>query len=78
MGLSETDSEGWIALSYSLVIGCLVAFAAYAVIYTKYFSVKHKTESGVLESTAGFITARNSQSMWRIGWSFYAGSVGAW
>jgi len=78
MALSETDTEGWLALSYALVISALVAFAAYAVLYTKFFSGKHKGESETLESTAGFITARNSQSMWRISWSFYAGSVGAW
>ncbi|WIA37348.1 hypothetical protein OEZ86_014277 [Tetradesmus obliquus] len=30
------------------------------------------------QSTEDFITARGTQNIWRIGWSFYAGAVGAW
>ncbi|RKO83154.1 hypothetical protein BDK51DRAFT_33502, partial [Blyttiomyces helicus] len=30
------------------------------------------------DSTEFFLTARKSQGPWRIGWSFYAASVGAW
>lgn len=30
------------------------------------------------KDTEKFITARGTQQMWRIGWSFYAGAVGAW
>jgi len=30
------------------------------------------------KDTEKFITARGTQHMWRIGWSFYAGAVGAW
>jgi hypothetical protein len=25
-----------------------------------------------------FVTARGTQSYWRIAWSFYAGAVGSW
>ncbi len=28
--------------------------------------------------TETFITGRHTQNQWRIGWSFYAGAVGAW
>ena len=68
----------WIALSYSLTIICLVAIAIYAIIYTKFFTQKNENVKHVLETSEGFITARKTQGMWRIAWSFYAGSVGSW
>mmetsp|Transcript_1834 Transcript_1834/g.3736 ORF Transcript_1834/g.3736 Transcript_1834/m.3736 type:complete len:671 (+) Transcript_1834:217-2229(+) len=78
MALAETDEHGWMVLSYCLVVVSLTAFALYAVLYTKFFRLNKSTESMTLDSTKGFITASNSQGMWRIAWSFYAGSVGAW
>lgn len=30
------------------------------------------------KDTEDFVTARGTQSAWRIGWSFYAGAVGSW
>jgi hypothetical protein len=30
------------------------------------------------KDTEDFVTARGTQSLWRIGWSFYAGAVGSW
>lgn len=30
------------------------------------------------KDTEGFVTARGTQSVWRIAWSFYAGAVGSW
>eukprot|EP00960_Hanusia_phi_P071804 767635-Hanusia_phi.AAC.2 len=68
----------WLALSYSLTVICLVAIAAYAIIYTKLMTKKSEVVKHVLETSEGFITARKTQGMWRIAWSFYAGSVGSW
>jgi len=69
----------WIAVSYATVIIALTSVALYALAYptliAKYFSSK---EGAVLNDLEGFLTARNSQSKWRIAFSFYAGSVGAW
>ena len=30
------------------------------------------------KDTEDFVTARGTQSAWRIAWSFYAGAVGSW
>jgi len=69
----------WIAVSYACVVVALVAVALYALAYptliSKYFSAK---EGALNNNIEGFLTAKNTQSRWRIAFSFYAGSVGAW
>jgi len=50
-----------------------VAFATYAFFYGRYWTKHQKNRD-----TEDFITARGTQNIWRIGWSFYAGAVGAW
>jgi Na+/proline symporter len=54
----------------------MVAFAIFAAVYTTLFGSKVSTSAP--DPTEVFITARKTQGMWRVGWSFFAGSVGAW
>jgi hypothetical protein len=58
------------------VVGSFVAllFAIYAFAYGWWWTKKQERNQG----TEDFVTARGSQSMLRIGWSFYAGAVGSW
>lgn len=58
------------------VVGSFVAllFALYAFAYGWWWTKKQARNQG----TEDFVTARASQSMFRIGWSFYAGAVGSW
>ena len=55
-----------------------MAFAGYAMLYAK--KLKHDAASGAsaLTDAEDFVTARASQGRWRIAWSFFAGSLGAW
>ena len=57
--------------SYACAFIVLFAFGAMATYYT----VKNKSATA---STEAFITARGTQGFWRVFWSFYAGSIGAW
>lgn len=68
------DHQGYVIVCY--VVGSVVAvsFALYAFAYGWWWS--HKRNAN--QDTEDFVTARASQNMWRIGWSFYAGSVGSW
>lgn len=68
------DQAGYIALCYALGAFVAVAFATYAFLFGLWWSRKQCGN----EDTEAFITARGTQSVWRIGWSFYAGAVGAW
>ena len=69
----------WIATSYGLVIVTLAAVALYALAYPKFIAAKYFSKEGTaLDDLEGFLTARKSQNRWRIAFSFYAGSVGAW
>jgi len=71
----------WIAASYGSVVTALVVVAAYALAYPTLIAprfFKDSNESGALADIDGFLTAKKSQSRWRIAFSFYAGSVGAW
>jgi len=78
MSLEANDKDGWLALSYALVMTVLTLFAAYAVLYTRVFSQRSDKEKDANANLEGFISASHTQGKWRIGWSFYAGSVGAW
>lgn len=69
----------YVALSYAVVILLLVLVALYALAYPTVIAPRFfKAESGALQDLEGFLTAKKSQSRWRIAFSFYAGSVGAW
>ncbi len=69
----------YIALSYALVILVLVLVALYALAYPTVIAPRFfKADAGALNDFESFITARSTQSRWRIAFSFYAGSVGAW
>ncbi|KAF8059372.1 Selenoo [Scenedesmus sp. PABB004] len=61
-------------LCYVLGSFVAVSFAAYALAYGWWWS--HRRAAN--KDTEDFVTARSTQSMWRIGWSFYAGAVGSW
>jgi len=69
----------FVALSYALVITVLVLVAIYAIIYPTMIVPRfYAKESAALQDLEGFLTAKKSQNMWRIGFSFFAGSVGSW
>jgi hypothetical protein len=67
-----TTEPKWLIASYTTTIVAVVAFALFALIYTRVFG------KGKNATTEEFITARHSQGKWRIAWSFFAGAVGAW
>eukprot|EP00775_Hariotina_reticulata_P009783 gene9783-9941_t len=68
------DQHGYVIVCY--VVGSFVAlsFAVYAWTYAWWWSNRRHLN----KDTEEFITARGTQSFWRIGWSFYAGAVGSW
>lgn len=69
----------YIALSYALVILVLVLVALYALAYPTVIAPRFfQADVNALKDFESFITARSTQSRWRIAFSFYAGSVGAW
>jgi Na+/proline symporter len=69
--LPQTELR-WLIASYVTSIFAVVAFAGFALLYTTFYG-KDKNAT-----TEDFITARATQSKWRIAWSFFAGAVGAW
>jgi hypothetical protein len=77
--MDPDTTTDWIGVSYGLVCFTLAAVAIYALAYPKFIAAKYFAKEGaVLDDLEGFLTARKSQSRWRIAFSFYAGSVGAW
>jgi SSS family solute:Na+ symporter len=66
------DANSWLIVAYVTTIFAVTAFAAFAVVYTRFYS---KTK---LDTTEDFIAARGTQNKYRIAWSFFAGAVGAW
>ena len=73
----EGSRNDWMILQYCISIPVMVAFALLACIYTAFWGVQ-SLASNDGKATENFITARKSQGKWRIGWSFFAGSMGAW
>jgi Na+/proline symporter len=67
-------AQGYIGLCYGLSVPLVVAFGVYAVAYGRWFQ-SHRM---AIKDTEAFTTARGTQSLWRIGWSFFCGAVGAW
>lgn len=68
------DHLGWVIAIYVVSLFVVVAFAGYALAYGWWYQKK----TAKIADTETFITARNTQGRWRIGWSFFAGAVGAW
>jgi len=69
----------YIALSYALVILFVIGVAIYALAYPTIIAPRFfKADVNALKDFESFITAKNTQNRWRIAFSFYAGSVGAW
>lgn len=68
------DHAGYVAVCYAVGLFIVVSFAAYAVAYGAWFQKRQKK----IQDTESFLTARGTQSLWRIGWSFFCGAVGAW
>jgi hypothetical protein len=64
----------WVAVCYAVAVVAAVAFSIYAVAFGWFWTKRH----GDKVDTEMFLTARGTQSLWRIGWSFYAGAIGAW
>ncbi|KAF8065845.1 OCT4 [Scenedesmus sp. PABB004] len=65
----------YVALCWGLGSVVAVAFAAYAFAFGVLWARRH---AAAATDTELFLTARGTQSVWRIGWSFFAGAVGAW
>mmetsp|Transcript_41579 Transcript_41579/g.98539 ORF Transcript_41579/g.98539 Transcript_41579/m.98539 type:complete len:556 (+) Transcript_41579:204-1871(+) len=68
----------WVVISYVLCITIQIFFCAYALLYTRRMRQSCSSEAAFLDTAEGFATARGSQGRWRIAWSFFAGSMGAW
>jgi hypothetical protein len=66
------DHAGYVALCYGLGVSLVVIFAIYAVLYGAWFQRRRMR----IVDTEAFTTARGTQSLWRIGWSFFCGAVG--
>ncbi|EFN57086.1 hypothetical protein CHLNCDRAFT_143863 [Chlorella variabilis] len=70
------DLAGYQALVWSLSGVLLAFFAGFAIIYTY---IRHKRQQDKIHfDQEEFITARRQVSTVRIGWSFFAGALGAW
>ncbi|KXZ51913.1 hypothetical protein GPECTOR_11g40 [Gonium pectorale] len=68
------EHRKYLIISYVTCIFAQVAFAAYAIVrYTVYVKQRHRDQT-----SEEFITARGTQTRWRIAWSFFASAVGAW
>jgi hypothetical protein len=65
------QQHGYLVLCYVLGSAVAASFAAYAMVYARIWGRTHNKD------TEDFITARTSQNMWRVGWSFFAGGLGA-
>ena len=65
------DAQGYLALAYTFSVLVAVGLAVYA--FVKGYMLRSK-----IGDTEAFITARGQVQWFRIGWSFYAGAVGAW
>jgi hypothetical protein len=68
------EHYGYIVLCYVLGSVLAASFAGFAFAYGWWWT-KRRSHN---RNTEDFITARATQSFWRIGWSFYAGAVGSW
>ena len=82
-GADGDGRRGWVEISYFSSISAQLAFAAFAVGYARshrhVMNLSHTTSANPeTESCEGFVTARGTQKRWRLAWSFFAGSMGAW
>lgn len=65
---------GYVAVCYAVGLFLVVAFAAYAIAFGAWFQRRRMR----IADTEAFTTARATQPLWRIGWSFFCGAVGSW
>jgi hypothetical protein len=82
---TSNDESGpdasWVAIAYCACIFGQIVFAAYAILYARRLSAEQATTAaGANDVSAAedFVKARGTQGRWRISWSFFAGSMGAW
>ncbi|GIL45946.1 hypothetical protein Vafri_3056 [Volvox africanus] len=68
------EHKKYVIISYVTCIFAQVLFAIYAIVGYTFRLISNHRDQTVEE----FITARGTQNRWRIGWSFFASSVGAW
>jgi len=68
-------ADDYLIASYVLCIFFLVAFAGYAVVRT---TLDLRRRHSDIKNVEEFVTARHTQPVYRIAWSFFAGAVGAW
>jgi hypothetical protein len=72
---AQAAQPAWaVPVCYAVGTFVAVVFAIYAFVYGSWWTRRMAGK----QSTEDFITARGTQNIWRIGWSFYAGAVGAW
>jgi hypothetical protein len=88
--MSTSDDESgpdasWVAIAYCACISAQLAFAGYAILYARRLSAEQATAAGAnhdlsadVNAAEDFVKARGTQGRWRISWSFFAGSMGAW
>ena len=83
---STSDDESgpdasWVAIAYCACISAQLAFAGYAILYARRLSAEQATTAAGpndVSAAEDFVKARGTQGRWRISWSFFAGSMGAW
>ncbi|KAJ9528615.1 hypothetical protein QJQ45_020409, partial [Haematococcus lacustris] len=68
------EERKYLIVSYVMCMAALAAFTSYAVISYTLHLFRQKHDQDAVE----FITARGTQSKWRIMYSFFASAVGAW
>ena len=78
----ESGSDAsWVAIAYCACISAQLAFAGYAILYARRLGAEQATTaagSNDVSAAEDFVKARGTQGRWRISWSFFAGSMGAW
>ncbi|PSC73100.1 na+ solute symporter isoform B [Micractinium conductrix] len=70
------DLKGYQVLTWSLTAVLLASFAGFALIFA--YLRKRRLSGSVNFNQEEFITARRQVGALRIGWSFFAGALGAW
>eukprot|EP00281_Chroomonas_sp_CCMP1168_P018380 CAMPEP_0206232428 /NCGR_PEP_ID=MMETSP0047_2-20121206/11407_1 /ASSEMBLY_ACC=CAM_ASM_000192 /TAXON_ID=195065 /ORGANISM="Chroomonas mesostigmatica_cf, Strain CCMP1168" /LENGTH=590 /DNA_ID=CAMNT_0053656157 /DNA_START=179 /DNA_END=1948 /DNA_ORIENTATION=+ len=75
--IDPDDRYGWIVLSYCLCIFFIVAFGVYGITYAIFLG-RREAVHATAGSAEQFTTAKRSQGVWRIGWSFFCAAIGGW
>jgi len=69
-------ANDYLIASYVTCVIAVVAFAAYASVM--FFLSSRRQRADPAKALEDFVTARKSQPVYRIAWSFFASAVGAW